>query len=120
MAFGNRKGVKIDSEIAPEELFAPGFGNIVCEVPKDKIDELTVAYAEIGEVTDEEAFVYGDMKISMDEAMDAWTGTLEKVFKTRSKADTSACLLYTSYEQRKKSICGEKSTFCGKGEGTEA
>ncbi len=108
MAFGNRKGVKIDSEIAPEELFAPGFGNIVCEVPKDKIDELTVAYAEIGEVTDEEAFVYGDMKISMDEAMDAWTGTLEKVFKTRSKADTSAPVNTGLYDAKEVYICKHK------------
>ena len=108
MAFGNRMGVKLDEEIAAEELFAPGFGNIVCEVPADKISELQAAYAEIGEVTAEEAIVYGDMKISMDEAVNAWTGTLEKVFKTRSKADTSQKIETGLYDTREIYICKHK------------
>lgn len=36
----------------------------------------------IGEVTDLQKFVYGDTVISMDEAIKAWTGTLENVFPT--------------------------------------
>lgn len=36
----------------------------------------------IGEVTDLQKFVYGDIVISMDEAIKAWTGTLENVFPT--------------------------------------
>ena len=36
------------------------------------------------QVTDDAKFTYKDgMEISMKEALDAWTGTLEKVFKTK-------------------------------------
>ena len=54
------------------------------EVPADKVGELSVTYTVIGEVTDNAEFTYKDgMEISMKEALDAWTGTLEKVFKTK-------------------------------------
>ena len=84
MAFGNKMGVKIEHNLDERDLFAPGFGDIVCEVPDGKVGELSVTYTVIGEVTDKAAFEYKDgMSISMDEAMNAWTGTLEKVFKTK-------------------------------------
>ena len=84
MAFGNQLGVKIESNLDERDLFAPGFGDIICEVPADKVGELSVTYTVIGEVTDDAKFTYKDgMEISMKEALDAWTGTLEKVFKTK-------------------------------------
>jgi phosphoribosylformylglycinamidine synthase len=42
----------------------------------------------IGEVTDNGTFAYRDVKISVDEALDAWKGTLERVFKTTSGLPT--------------------------------
>ena len=84
MAFGNQLGVKIEHNLDERDLFAPGFGDIICEVPADKVGELSVTYTVIGEVTDDAKFTYKDgMEISMKEALDAWTGTLEKVFKTK-------------------------------------
>ena len=84
MAFGNHMGVKIESNLDERDLFAPGFGDIVCEVPADKVGELSASYTVIGEVTDRDGFEYKDgMHISMEEALNAWTGTLEKVFKTK-------------------------------------
>ena len=84
MAFGNQLGVKIEHNLDERDLFAPGFGDIICEVPADKVGELSVTYTVIGEVTDNAKFTYKDgMEISMKEALDAWTGTLEKVFKTK-------------------------------------
>ena len=84
MAFGNQLGVKIEANLDARDLFAPGFGDIICEVPDDKVGELSVTYTVIGEVTDNAKFTYKDgMEISMKEALDAWTGTLEKVFKTK-------------------------------------
>jgi len=32
MAFGNRIGLRLEHNVAPEDLFAPDFGSIVCEV----------------------------------------------------------------------------------------
>ena len=54
------------------------------EVPADALDKVNVVYTLIGEVTDDAQFTYGDTVVTMDEALKAWTGTLEKVFPTRS------------------------------------
>ena len=108
MAFGNKLGVTVDSNACKKCMFAPRFGNLVAEVPAGKVAlvEETVAaamkeYAQscakdscgcgsqdisyckvIGEVNDVQKFIYGDMEITMEEALNAWTGTLEKVFPT--------------------------------------
>ena len=98
MGFGNKKGVTVFSDVTTAELFAPGFGNIVAEIPAGRLEEVKEVLAEagltgadklVGRVNGEKAFVYGDMRITMDEALAAWTGTLEKVFPTRSHDDVS-------------------------------
>ena len=87
MAFGNKLGVTIEDSVSAEILYGAGFGNIVAEVPdallpiiKETIPEAVV----VGEVNADQAFRYKEMNIGMDEAIAAWTGTLEKVFKTRA------------------------------------
>lgn len=87
MAFGNKMGVKIEHNVDPRDLFTAGFGNIVAEVPDGKVGELSITYTVIGEVTDKAAFEYSNTAITMDEALAAWTGTLEKVFKTKAAED---------------------------------
>ena len=85
MAFGNKLGVTVDADVCKDCMFAPGFGNMVAEVPADKVDMVLKTIADskvIGEVNDAKKFIYGDMEITMDEALEAWTGTLEKVFPT--------------------------------------
>ena len=89
MAFGNHKGVKIDAQVAKEDLFAADFGSIVAEVPADKVAELMIAGIVVGEVEDDAVLSYGDVKVTMEEALTAWKGTLEKVFKTVSGAETN-------------------------------
>ena len=85
MAFGNKLGAKIDSTVKAEDLFKTGeYGCMIAEVPADALDKVNVAYTLIGEVTDDAQFTYGDTVLTMDEALKAWTGTLEKVFPTRS------------------------------------
>ena len=97
MAFGNKLGVTVNSEVSTGVLFAPGFGNIVAEVPADKLSEVSAALEKaglagnetvVGSVNGEEKFVYGTMTLSMEEAVKAWTGTLEKVFPTRATENT--------------------------------
>ena len=87
MAFGNMLGVKIEHNVDPRDFFAPGWGSIVCEVPDGKVGELSITYTLIGEVTDRGALEYGNTVISMEEALEAWTGTLEDVFPTVSGVD---------------------------------
>ncbi len=86
MAFGNGLGVKIEHSVDERDLFTPGFGDLICEVSEGKVGELSVTYTEIGQVTDTGAIEYGSVRIPLSEALTAWKGTLEKVFKTRSGA----------------------------------
>ena len=82
MAFGNKLGAKIDSTVKAEDLFKTGeYGCMIAEVPADALDKVNMAYTLIGEVTDNAQFTYGDTVVTMDEALKAWTGTLEKVFQ---------------------------------------
>ena len=84
MAFGNAMGVKIEHNLDPRDFFASGFGDLVLEVPAEKVGQLSITYTVIGEVTADGKFSYGNAEITLDEAYKAWTGTLEKVFKTTS------------------------------------
>ncbi|MDE6961223.1 MAG: phosphoribosylformylglycinamidine synthase, partial [Lachnospiraceae bacterium] len=83
MAFGNRLGVKLEHSLDPRDAFAPAFGGIVAEVPDGKVGQLSITYTLIGEVT-ESGFSYGNASVTMEEALEAWTGTLEKVFPTKA------------------------------------
>ncbi|MCI8837555.1 MAG: phosphoribosylformylglycinamidine synthase [Hungatella sp.] len=84
MAFGNKLGVKIEHSVDPRDFFAPGFGSIVCEVPDGQVGSLAITYTLIGEITDRGTLEYGPVSIPVDEALKAWTGTLEDVFPTES------------------------------------
>ncbi len=98
MAFGNKLGVTIEDEVTSQTLFAPGFGNIVAEIPTDKLadvrailDEAGLSGAEsvVGYVNDKQTIECDDMVLPIEEAISAWTGTLESVFHTKSTDDTS-------------------------------
>ena len=94
MAFGNGMGVKIEHNLDPRDFFAPGFGNLILEVPDGKVGELSITYTVIGEVTADGKFSYGNTEITLDEAYKAWTGTLEKVFKTTSGEENDELKVY--------------------------
>ena len=90
MAFGNKLGVTIEESVSAEVLYGAGFGNIVAEVPEEFLPIIKETIPEavvVGEVNADQIFRYKDMSIGMDEAIAAWTGTLEKVFKTRATED---------------------------------
>ena len=90
MAFGNKLGVTIEDSVSAEVLYGAGFGNIVAEVPEEFLPIIKETIPEavvVGEVNADQTFRYKDMSIGMDEAINAWTGTLEKVFKTRATED---------------------------------
>ncbi len=107
MAFGNKLGVTLESDVCSDCMFSPHFGKLIAEVPAEKADfvkETIGAVMEpwaktetedggcghlsycrvIGVVNHLQKFIYGDTEISMEEAIEAWTGTLEKVFPTRA------------------------------------
>ncbi len=97
-AFGNKLGLAINADLAPETFFGFATGNIVAEIDAAKADEVAAVLAEagvaedytvIGSVTDDGAFTYGDAVISVEDAVAAWTAPLEKVFPTKAVLETT-------------------------------
>ena len=92
MAFGNKLGFSLEPELSLHSLFANGLGDIVAEAAEDKLEALAaseVSYTLLGQVTEEPVIRYGQEEISIEEALKAWKGTLEKVFPTKSTEDAT-------------------------------
>lgn len=98
MAFGNKLGVTLEEDVTSDTLFAPGFGNIVAEIPVEKLDVvrgildaagLSGVESVVGYVNDTQTIECDNMVLPINEAIAAWTGKLEAVFHTRSHEDTS-------------------------------
>ncbi len=116
MAFGNKLGVKLNDDLSVQTLFGYAVGDIVAEVTADALATVERELASagmgdysglIGSVTDDGCFSYKDVVITMDEALSAWTGTLEKVFPTRSHEDSS--LVDTGlYQAKNVYVCKNK------------
>ena len=93
MAFGNRLGVTLESGLTVDKVFGNGLGDIIAEIPAESLallEEKELDYSVIGTVTEEPVFVFGDVCITMDEALEAWTSKLEKVFATKAEKDKTA------------------------------
>ena len=86
MAFGNKLGVKLEG-LSKEALLAKEYGSIILEVAPEQVKTLGVPCTVIGQVVAEPEFIYGDVVIGMEEALKAWTGTLEDVFPTQSDVE---------------------------------
>ena len=91
MAFGNKLGVSYAKDIKAADLFENCLGDIVLEMTKEdtaalEADELN--YRVIAEVIAEPVFTYGEITVSVDEALSAWTSRLEKVFPTKAEKGT--------------------------------
>ena len=108
MAFGNALGVKIEHNLDTRDFFAPGFGDIIMEVPADKVGQLSITYTLIGEVTDDGKFSYGNTVITEKEAEEAWKGTLERVFKTTSGEDNEKQAKDDLYHAENIYVCKHK------------
>ena len=99
MAFGNKLGVAFAEELKEKHLFENGLGDIVLEMSAQDAEVLLTAeddeaeklnFRVVGEVTEEAVFTYQDITVTMEEALDAWKGTLEKVFPTKAEKGTEA------------------------------
>ena len=110
MAFGNQLGIEFEGTLSAKSLFEGGLGDILAEMPADVAASLAgsgINAVVVGTVTDEAAFVYGDMQLTLEEALSAWKGTLDKVFpytagKDKSKVDSPL------YETKDIYICKNK------------
>ncbi|MEG0962687.1 MAG: phosphoribosylformylglycinamidine synthase [Lachnospiraceae bacterium] len=134
MAFGNKLGVTINADACKSCMFSPRFGNIIAEVPAEQIELVTATIAAalemtqtacdtcgcdntndqlqnyckvIGEVNDIQKFVYGDMELTMEEALATWTSTLEKVFPTHA-AEGKEIIETKEYHTKNIYVCKNK------------
>lgn len=93
MAFGNKLGVTLNSQLNEKELFLPSYGSIIIEMKKEDVHILSSYgftsddYDLVGEVTAEKVFRYGNEIIAIDEALLSWTNTLETVYPTTTKGN---------------------------------
>ncbi len=87
MAFGNKLGVALDPAYSVEDLTKKCYGAILLEMPAEAVEKITCAHKVVGEVNDSKTFTYGDTVIPMEEALEAWTSKLEKVFPTSSNVE---------------------------------
>ena len=108
MAFGNKLGVAFNSELKAAQLFSPEFGCIIAEVPADKLGSVTESYTLVGEVNDSAAFTYGNVTVTMDEALKAWTEKLDKVFPAKAAKSDSAVVETKLYDTKDIHICKDK------------
>lgn len=114
MAFGNQLGVAIESSLTTEDLFGNAIGDIIVEMTAEEYAEFDQESMRakrqllfgkeiaslVGTVTETPVFTYGDMQISMEEALEAWTSRLDKVFPYTALKDKSpvASELYRSQD----------------------
>ena len=108
MAFGNKLGMRLSNQLTEQELFLPGYGNLVAEMTEENwkalvaggmtagvninvsLKDSTFTEEEIhflGMITDTASICYQNTVIELDEALASWTGTLEKVYPTRPQTE---------------------------------
>ena len=88
MAFGNKLGIAIRHNISPVDFFSPAYGDLVCEVKEGATGSLASGYTLIGRVEDTGLFEYGNVRIPLEEALQAWKRTLEPIFRTKASEET--------------------------------
>ncbi len=107
MAFGNRLGVNVNTQQTMEQLLQKEYGSIIVEMKPDDVKKLNIPYTQLGEVIEEANFIYGDTIVSMEEAMEAFCGTLESVFPTKSVKEYEA-LKTELYDTKNIYVCKHK------------
>ena len=107
MALGNGLGVKLADSVSEETLFAPGWCNLLLEVPAEALGKLSCRTELFGEVTATPVLSYCGTEISLAEAEKAWTGTLEEVFPTRV-TEGGEILDRPLYHAASVAVCGHK------------
>lgn len=102
MAFGNMIGVDFNKDISNDMLFYAPFGSIVLEV-----EEEVEGAVNIGETNDSGKITISGVEITLDEAVEAWTKPLEKVFPTKAGHFEREPETY-SYNKRNITVASEK------------
>ncbi|WP_283609277.1 phosphoribosylformylglycinamidine synthase [Faecalispora anaeroviscerum] len=86
MCFGNRLGFRFENgALAEKLLFAPQSGALVIEAAAGAVLPKELRAALLGMVTEEPEVILGNETFAIDHLLAVWTGTLEKIFQTKTK-----------------------------------
>ena len=103
MSFGNFIGVKLNDELQKKDFFKPEYGSFVLELTNSKVFDFKGADAIIlGETIATPIITYGDVEISIKDAVTAWQKPLETVFPTKTKQIEKQNIAPISYRVKQK------------------
>ncbi len=97
MAFGNKLGVSFAGDLKAMDLFENCLGDIVLEMTEADAAEIfehkggeaqDLNFRRVAKVREDDVFCFGDVTVTMGEALDAWKERLEKVFPTKAEKST--------------------------------
>ncbi|HHT97094.1 MAG TPA: phosphoribosylformylglycinamidine synthase, partial [Clostridiales bacterium] len=89
MAFGNSLGVEISDTFDRKDLLTPDYGSIILELSINDYNNLKEfgfddsEFNKIGNILEKDIFKFNDTIISMSDAVESWTNTLEEVYPTK-------------------------------------
>jgi phosphoribosylformylglycinamidine synthase len=87
MTLGNRIGVKLNDDIAVDDLFKPAYGSFIIELnDNEKIPAVSnlVEVGEIGTTTEAYEFAAAGETLDLADVQEAWESGIESVFPYRS------------------------------------
>lgn len=90
MAFGNKIGVLLNDELSIEELSYKNYGSIIIEV--DEKTTIDYPHTLVGKTIGEACVCYGDKKVSLDEAYQAYEMPLESVYPSKIETKKSTVI----------------------------
>lgn len=89
MSFGNRIGMVFTDQTAPPALFTPDLGSLVLEIDEGvDLDKAfgQVEYRLLGHTQAKPAIAVNGVEISIEEAFEAWSEPLERIFPTKTES----------------------------------
>mgnify|MGYP001438210637 CR=1 FL=1 len=115
MSLGNKIGVTINANIVESTLFSPDFGSIILEISQSENIRTLMGdtqYFELGFTNNKEDIIYKDVRVSIDELVKAWTGTLEPIFPTEVATEDKVIktLEFTGRNRKSPAIKSTKPT----------
>ncbi|MCR5778670.1 MAG: phosphoribosylformylglycinamidine synthase [Lachnospiraceae bacterium] len=108
MSFGNGVGAELSDYFSPEHMFLSETGNILAEVSDIvTFSSLGIPYEIVGQVSADSCITHGNMRLYVNDLLDAYNSTLEGVFPTKSSEDTSI-VPSLIYNEKKLYVCKNK------------
>jgi phosphoribosylformylglycinamidine synthase len=88
MSFGNKIGINFAENISENEIFAPQYGSIIIEVPKDEDIEkslLGVEYKILGFTQSKASINMNEVELKIEDMIKNWESPLEDIFPTKTE-----------------------------------